>query len=133
MTYPTLQAAVGDLDEVLVRTTAAFTIQQQQRHYLVRFKFAWFGPDLDNLCENDIGGLSSETVAQYPDVEVALSLDAELAQQLAELDARGVLGTLHTMQIPPGSKGNDGDAPLWVVRTHSGSTAERIQWLNSIA
>ena len=120
--YPSLKDAVLDLDPVLIRTLAAFWIERHSAGLVVLFRFAWYGPNLED----------PRNVEQYPDIEVLLpgSLDAE--DEIIGLDESELLGELNRMQLPPHALGNPTDQPKWVVKTHAGSQAERIQWRNSI-
>ncbi len=52
--------------------------------------------------------------------------------EIEELSDCGILGELYAKQIPPRAPGNESDEPKWVVTTHFGPQAERIEWLRSI-
>ena len=130
--YRTLIEAVGDLDEVVVRTISGFTIETAEGGYLAVFKVAFFGPDLDAL-ENLPAGERADTVAEYPDVKVLVDDSVWPQDQVDELHAARTLGELCAVQLPPHVRGNETDMPKWIVSTHCGSQAERIAWLQSIA
>jgi hypothetical protein len=132
MLYQNLKDAVLDLDPVLIQTLCGFTVEELPSGYRVTFRFALFGPDLANVREGEAGEILTETVAAYPDVKIMLAPEVSPGEQIQELGESELLGELAAVQIPPGTKFNDGDAPLWIVHTHSGSTAEKIRWLNSI-
>ncbi len=129
--YQNLKDAVLDLDPILIRTLSGFTIETAPEGFRVIFKFAFYGPDLGNLEEMPDTERAS-TVAQYPDIEVLLDGGVWPKDQIDELNESEILGGLSALQIPPNVKGNQTDAPKWVVQTHAGSQAEWIEWLNSI-
>jgi hypothetical protein len=120
--YPSLKDAVLDLDPILIDTLAAFWIEQRREGLVVLFRFAWYGPQLED----------SRNVEQYPDREALLpgSLDPE--EEIRGLEESELLGSFNSMQLRPHVPGNPTDKPKWVVKTHAGSQAERIQWRNSI-
>ena len=120
--YPTLVAAVEALDPILLKTLSGFAIESYEQAHRIRFRFAFFGPNLED----------PSSIDQCPDKFCLLHQDAWLKDEVDSLDAHGILGTLHAVQLPPQTPGNSTDAPKWVVRTHAGSTAERVVWLNSI-
>ena len=120
--YPTLTAAVEALDPLLIKTLSGFVIETHDDSHLIRFRFAFFGPNLEE----------PGMIDQCPDKHCLLDREAWLKDEIHSLDERQLLGTLYAIQLPPNVPGNTTDAPKWVVRTHAGSTAERIIWLNSI-
>jgi len=130
--YRNLIEAVGDLDEIVVRTICGFSVQTTQDGYLAIFKVAFFGPDIEAL-ENVPAGEKAETIAQYPEVKVLVDDAVWPQDQIDELHATRTLGELYAVQIPPHVRGNETAMPKWVVSTHCGSQAERIAWRQSIA
>lgn len=121
--YPTLTAAVEELDPLLIETLSGFAIETHEDAHRILFRFAFFGPSLEH----------AGMIDQCPDKHCLLDRDARLEDEIHLLDTTRLLGTLHAVKLPPCAPGNGTDAPTWVVRTHAGSTAERIVWLNSIA
>ncbi len=121
--YPTLSAAVEALDPLLIETLSGFAIETHEDAHRIRFRFAFFGPNLEK----------PGMIDQCPDKHCLLDRDACLKDEINLLDERQLLGTLHAVQLLPHAPGNLTDAPKWVVRSHAGSTAERILWLSSIA
>jgi len=131
--YRHLKDAVLDLDPVLINTLSGFSVEAGQRGYTVRFKFAFYGPALTDTTLSEIPGVGSGAVAQYPDIEVLLDPATWPKEQIDELGECEIAGQLHAVQIPPKYPGNSSDEPKWIVQTHAGSQAERLQWLRSIA
>ena len=129
--YRSLKDAVLDLDDVLIQTLCGFSIERCDRGHRVVFKMAFYGPDIEALEETPVGERVGE-IAQYPDVEVFLDESARPRTEIEELSDCGILGELYAKQIPPRALGNESDEPKWVVTTHFGSQAERIEWLRSI-
>lgn len=130
--YRHLKDALLDLDPVLIDTLSGFSIEAVGRGYLVRFKFAFYGPALNEATLSHGIGAESGAVAQYPDIEVLLDRGVWPKEQIEELSECEIAGQLHAVQIPPGYPGNSSDEPKWIVETHAGSQAERLQWLRSI-
>lgn len=130
MLVANLKDAILELDELLLKTLGGLIIEGGGEHYRITLKFALYGPSLESLGEP--GGAANE-VEQYPDRVFSLSREADPADQIRELEECELLGNLHAFQIPPGSNGNAGAEPKWIVKAHAGSTAERIAWLASIA
>ena len=120
--YLTLVEAVEALDPILLKTLSGFAIESRQDAHRIRFRFAFFGPNLE-----DPGSID-----QCPDKFSLLDRETWLKDEIDSLEARGILGTLYAVQLPPNVPGNPTGSPKWVVRTHAGSTAERIVWLSSI-
>ena len=67
--YRNLVEAVRDLDEIVIRTISGFSIETAEEGYLVVFKVAFFGPDLEAL-EHLPAGERADTIAKYPDISV---------------------------------------------------------------
>lgn len=132
MIYRNLKDAVLELDPVLIGTMSGFTFETHAEVHRVRFRFALYGPNLDDAHETESGDIETKTVAQYPDTVVSLALDLDPEEQIRGLEESEILGGFHAVQLPPGIAGNDTEAPKWVVRAHSGSQAEWIAWLGSI-
>jgi hypothetical protein len=130
--YRHIKDALLDLDPVLIDTLSGFSIEAVGRGYLVRFKFAFYGPTLNEATLSHGDGAESGAVAQYPDIEVLLDRGVWPKEQIEELSECEIAGQLHAVQIPPGYPGNSSDEPKWIVETHAGSQAERLQWLRSI-
>lgn len=130
--YRHLKDALLDLDPVLIDTLSGFSIEAAERGYLVRFKFAFYGPALTEATLSEKEGMASGAVAQYPDIEVLLERSIWPKEQIEELSECEIAGQLHAAQIPPGYPGNGSHEPKWIVETHAGSQAERLQWLRSI-
>ena len=130
--YRHLKDALLDLDPVLIDTLSGFSIEAAGRGYLVRFKFAFYGPALNDATLSENADACSGAVAQYPDIEVLLDRGVWPKEQIDELSECEIAGQLHAAQIPPGYPGNNSDEPKWIVETHAGSQAERLQWLRSI-
>jgi hypothetical protein len=120
--YPSLKDAVLDLDPILIDTLAAFWIEQRSEGLVVLFRFAWYGPQLED----------SRNVEQYPDREVLLPRDLDPEEEIRGLEESELLGSFNSMKLRPHVPGNPTDKPKWVVKTHAGSQAERIQWRSSI-
>ena len=129
--YRSLKDAVLELDDVLIRTLCGFSIERGDHGYRVVFKMAFYGPDIEALDQTPAGERVGE-IAQYPDVAVLLEGSASPRTEIEELSDCRILGELYAKQIPPQTAGNDSDEPKWVVSTHCGSQAERIEWLRSI-
>ena len=130
--YRHLKDALLDLDPVLIDTLSGFSIEAGERGYVVRFKFAFYGPALTDATLSESAETGSGAVAQYPDIEVLLDRGVWPKQQIGELSECEIAGQLHALQIPPGYPGNGSHEPKWIVETHAGSQAERLQWLRSI-
>ena len=99
----------------------------QYEGFRVEFCFALWSPSLE-----DLGGGHSNTVEQCPNKAVDLPAGVNPRDEIDRLEAEAELGTFHTAQIPPHWPGNDTQAPKWVVKCHSGSTAERLEWIKTI-
>lgn len=112
--YKSLKDAVLDLDPVLIRTLAAFSVEETAEGRVVLFRFAFYGPNLERPSD----------VEQYPDVSVGLDGAVDLKREIEELEDSDLVGALNVMHVPPGK---------WIVKTHAGSQGERIAWRNSIA
>lgn len=130
--YQHLKDALLDLDPVLIDTLSGFSIEAGGEGYRVRLKFAFYGPALTAAILSDSAGPGSGMVAQYPDIEVLLDRNIWPKDQIDELSECEIAGQLHEVQIPPGYPGNCSDEPKWIVQTHAGSQAERLEWLRSI-
>lgn len=102
-----------DLDPVLIRTLAAFSIERCAEGLAVLFRFAFYGPRLDE----------PHNVEQYPDIEVLLPGGLDPESEIKSLEETDIAGAFNTLQTSPGK---------WIVKTHAGSQAERIEWRNSI-
>ncbi len=122
-TFPSLRDAVLDLDPVLIRTLAAFSIERRDEGLRVLFRFAFFGAKLDQ----------PHNVEQYPDIEVLLPLSLDPKEEIDSLEETEIIGAFNAIELAPNALDNAGDSPKWIVKAHSGSQAERIQWRNSIA
>lgn len=120
--YPSLKDAVLDLDPVLIKTLAAFSIERTSEGLRTLFRFAFYGPNLERASDVD----------QYPDIEVLLPASLDPREEIEGLEDCEIVGGFHVLEIAPGWPGNDTDAPKWVVKTHAASQAERIEWRNSI-
>ncbi len=120
--YRSLKDAVLDLDPLLIRTLGAFSIDGHDEGYLVTFRFMLYGQHLERPTDVD----------QCPDKQVLLSGDLDLETEIQELDECEILGSLNPALVSPDLSANDGPGPRWVVKTHAGSQAERIEWRNSI-
>jgi len=120
--FPSLRDAVLDLDPVLIRTLAAFSIERHGEHHQVLFRFAFFGPRIDQ----------PHNVEQYPDIHVLLPGFLDPKEQIESLEETDIAGGFNALELAPHAPGNPTDAPKWVVKTHAASQAERIQWRNSI-
>lgn len=129
--YPHLKDAVLDMDEVLIHTLDAFSLQRAGEHYRAVFRFAFYGPDLDAL-EDAAEGERVSSLAQYPDIEVMIEGSAAPKQQIDELSDCGILGELLAVEMAPGATGNETGGAKWIVTTHCGCQAERIEWMRSI-
>lgn len=110
--YPSLRDAVLALDPVLIRTLAAFSIERRDEGLLVLFRFAFYGPRLDQ----------PHNVEQYPDIEVLLPASLDPKAEIDSLEETDIAGGLNALETPD----------KWIVKTHAGSQAERIAWRNSI-
>ena len=132
MTYRHLKDAVLDLDALLINTLSGFVVEASEPGYRVVFCFAFYGPDLDAIEQTQGGAEQADTIAQYPDIEVVLDGAASPQEQITELEESDLLGGFQILRIPTGLRGNDTSETKWVVTTHAGSKAERIEWLNSI-
>lgn|GEM_PF-2523812 len=120
--YPSLKDAVLDLDPILIDTLAAFWIERHPEGLVVLFRFAWYGPQLED----------ARNVEQYPDRQVLLPGNLDAEEEILGLEESELLGAFNRMQLTPYAPGNPTGKPKWVVKTHAGSQAERIQWRNSI-
>ena len=120
--YPSLKDAVLDLDPVLIKTMAAFSMERMDEGYRTLFRFAFYGPNLERMTDID----------QYPDIEVLLPDSVDPREEIRGLEESEIVGGFHVLEIKPGWPGNDSDAPKWIVKTHAATQAERIEWRNSI-
>ena len=127
MIYRSLIDPVADLDELLVQTLMGFNITEHFECYQAEFSFAFWQPKIDGIESG-----SSDEVEQCPNVVVQLSSNIEPREEIDRLEQTADLGNFHAFQIPPDWPGNDSNAPKWVVKCHSGSTAERLAWIKSI-
>ncbi len=125
--YRSLADAVADLDPLLVQTLMGFNITEKFDCYQVEFSFAFWQPTIDDL---ETG--HSDSVEQCPNVVSKLFSNLDPRTEIELLEASRKLGTFHAFQIPPDWPGNDTHAPKWVVKCHSGSTAERLEWMKTI-
>ena len=98
--YSNLKDAVLDLDPLLIRTLAAFSIDESDEGHLVTFRFMLYGQHLE--------------------------------QEIADLDDCEILGSLNAARLAPALADAPAKSHRWVVKTHSGSQGERIEWRNSI-
>jgi hypothetical protein len=112
--YPSLKDAILDLDPVLIKTLAAFSIERTEDGYRTLFRFAFYGPNLERTSDVD----------QYPDIEVLLPDSLDPREEIRGLEESEIVGGFHVLELRPGWK--------WVVKTHASSQAERIAWRNSI-
>lgn len=119
--YSSLKDAVLDLDPLLIRTLAAFSIEDDGADYLVVFRFMLYGQHLERPSDVD----------QCPDTTVLLDGGVDLEQEIRELDECEILGSLNAARVAPDVP-SGAAAARWIVKTHSGSQGERIQWRNSI-
>jgi len=120
--FPSLRDAVLDLDPVLIRTLAAFSIERHGEYLRILFRFAFFGPRIDQ----------PHNVEQYPDIHVLLPGFLDPKEQIESLEETDIAGGFNALELAPHAPGNPTDSPKWVVKTHAASQAERIQWRNSI-
>jgi len=120
--YPSLKDAILDLDSILIDTLAAFWIERHSAGLVVLFRFAWYGPQLED----------SRNVEQYPDRKVLLPGHLDAEEEIQGLEESEMLGSFNRLKLTANAPGNPTDKPKWVVKTHAGSQAERIQWRNSI-
>ena len=120
--YACLRDAVLDLDPVLIRTLAAFSIERHRPGLVVLFRFAFYGAKIDN----------PHDIEQYPDIEVLLPATLDPKEEIDSLEETELLGGFNALQLAPHVPGNPTDKPKWVVKTHAASQAERIEWRNSI-
>ncbi len=112
--YPSLKDAVLDLDPVLIHTLAAFSIERTDDGLLVLLRFAFYGPNLER--ESDVD--------QYPDILVLLPASLDPVEEIRGLEESEIVGGFHVLELAADAK--------WVVKTHSATQAERIEWRNSI-
>src|SRR5690606_23038935 len=101
-------------------TLAAFWIEDHEDGPLVLFRFAFYGQSLENPANVD----------QYPDIEVRLARGLDPRDEIGSLEETEILGGFHAIEVGPGWPGNTTDRPKWIVKTHSRTQAERIQWRN---
>lgn len=120
--YPSLKDAVLDLDPVLIKTLAAFSIERTEEGLRALFRFAFYGPNLERASDVD----------QYPDIEVLLPGSLDPWAEIRGLEESEIVGGFHALEVASGWPGNNSDAPKWIVKTHAASQAERIEWRNSI-
>lgn len=120
--YSNLKDAVLDLDPLLIRTLGAFSIDDDEDGYLVTFRFMLYGQHLERPTDVD----------QCPDTQVLLDGNLDLEREIADLDDCELLGALNAARVAAGFVDSKLRAPHWVVKTHAGSQAERIEWRNSI-
>jgi hypothetical protein len=120
--YRSLKDAVLDLDPVLIGTLAAFSIEHAADGWVVLFRFAFYGANLERPSDID----------QYPDIRVLLTASVDPREEILGLEESDLVGGFHTLEVRPGWPGNETDAMKWVVKTHAASQAERIEWRNSI-
>jgi len=123
-TYPSLRDAVLDLDPVLINTLAAFSIEADDSGLTVRFRFAFYGQALENPANVD----------QYPDITIRLESPRGLdpKEEIDSLEDTDLVGGFHALEVAPGWPGNATGRPKWVVKTHSKTQAERIEWRNRL-
>lgn len=120
--YSNLKDAVLDLDPLLIRTLAAFSIDEGKESHVVTFRFMLYGQHLERPSDVD----------QWPDITVLLDAKLNLEQEIADLDDCEILGTLNAARLAPALADAPAKSHRWVVKTHSGSQGERIEWRNSI-
>ena len=120
--YSNLRDAVLALDPVLIRTLAAFSIERHEEGLVVLFRFAFYGPRLDE----------PHNVEQYPDIEALLPASLDARSEIDSLEETEILGGFNAIELGPHVGDNPTDWSKWVVKTHAGSQAERIEWRNSI-
>ena len=120
--YSNLKDAVLDLDPLLIRTLGAFSIDDHDDAYLVTFRFMLYGQHLERPSDVD----------QCPDTQVLLDGELDLEREIADLEECEILGALNAARVAASLDGSKVRAPHWVVKTHAGSQAERIEWRNSI-
>ena len=120
--YSNLKDAVLDLDPLLIRTLAALTIDESDEGHLVTFRFMLYGQHLERPTDVD----------QCPDKTVLLEPSLNLEQEIADLDDCEILGSLNAARLAPALADAPAKSHRWVVKTHSGSQGERIEWRNSI-
>lgn len=120
--YSNLKDAVLDLDPLLIRTLAAFSIDEGDESHVITFRFMLYGQHLERPSDVD----------QCPDKTVLLDAKLNLEQEIADLDDCEILGSLNAARLAPAMADAPANSHRWVVKTHSGSQGERIEWRNSI-
>jgi len=120
--YSNLKDAVLDLDPLLIRTLAAFSIDEGGESHVVTFRFMFYGQHLERPSDVD----------QCPDMTVLLDAKLDLEQEIADLHDCEILGSLNAARLAPAMADAPAKSHRWVVKTHSGSQGERIEWRNSI-
>lgn len=120
--YSNLKDAVLDLDPLLIRTLAAFSIDEGEESHLLTFRFMLYGQHLERPSDVD----------QCPDMRVLLDAKLNLEQEIADLNDCDILGSLNASRLAPSLADAPAASHRWVVKTHSGSQGERIGWRNSI-
>lgn len=75
-------------------------------------------------------GVSVAGWTRWPDLERDLDALAEVEEQIRDLYATGLLGTLDAARFTPLT--DPTQPPRWTVKTHAGSQAERSAWLLSL-
>ena len=120
--YSNLKDAVLDLDPLLIRTLAAFSIDEGDDSHVVTFRFMLYGQHLERPTDVD----------QCPDKTVLLDAKLDLKQEIADLEECEILGSLNAARLAPGIADSPARSHRWVVKTHAGSQGERIEWRNSI-
>ena len=120
--YSNLKDAVLDLDPLLIRTLAAFSIDEDDEGHVVTFRFMLYGQHLERPSDVD----------QCPDKVVLLDSNLDIEQEIADLDECEILGSLNAARLAPALADAPAKSHRWVIKTHAGSQGERIEWRNSI-
>lgn len=75
-------------------------------------------------------GVALTTWAAWPDIYRPVALTPAMEEQLAELEASGLVGCLDAIRNDHGPQASAHGIPRysWVIKTHAGSREERIAW-----
>jgi hypothetical protein len=135
--YATLTDIINDLEPVVRNAVSGLHIEPAGPRYHVSLSIALYtqGTAPSATREHRISvdtehlpdGVSVAGWTRWPNLERDLDPFAQVEEQIRDLSATGLLGTLDAARFTPLS---DPDLPpRWNVKTHAGSQAERSAWL----
>lgn len=129
----TLTEIVCELEPVFVASLSAIRIEMADGEAVAVLNCALFTdqvPDYVRAADLPPGvGLTARV--RWPDQRRPLSMDVPIDQQIRDLHASGLVGSLDAARFQEVSGGRR--AIRWLVKTHAGSDAERFAWLKSLS